>query len=356
MARSRRLGRTPLDRRVKVLVTGGGGFLGRAIADRLLQRGYQVRSYARGNYPALAARGVETVRGDLADAHATAAACAGCQAVVHAAALIPGMPGPAHRFHTVNVAGTEAVIAGCRAHGVRRLVFASSPSVVFDGSDLCGVDESVPYPHHYHSPYSRTKALAEQAVLAANDAALATVALRPHLIWGPGDRHLVPALIARARRGRLAQIGRGPFRIDVTYIDSAAEAHVLAIERLAPGARAAGRAYFISQGEPVDLWQFVGRLLKLAGVPPVRRRVPRWLALAAAGLVEGAYGVLRPTAVPPLTRFLVREISSSHWFDIGAARRDLGYEPPVSIAEGLHRLARSWAEDAAGGGHGTPAG
>lgn len=328
---------------MKVLVTGGGGFLGRAVVERLLRRGHQVRSYARGSYPALAARGVEQVRGDLADPRATAAACAGCRAVVHAAALIPGTAGTARRFHDVNVAGTEAVIAGCRAHRVERLVFASSPSVIFAGRDLRGVDESIPYPDHYDSPYSRTKALAEQAVLAANDGALAAAALRPHLIWGPGDRHLVPALIARARRGRLVRIGRGPFRIDVTYIDSAAEAHALAVERLAPGAPPAGRAYFISQGEPVDLWQFVGRLLQLAGAPPVRRRVPRWLALAAAGVVEGAGRLLRPAAAPPLTRFLVREISSSHWFDISAARRDLGYAPPVSIAEGLRRLARSWA-------------
>ena len=329
---------------MRVLVTGGGGFLGRAIVERLLQRGHQVRSYARGDYPALAARGVETVRGDLADPRATAAACAGCGAVVHAAALIPGMPGSAQRFHAVNVAGTEAIIAGCRVHGVERLVYASSPSVVFAGTDLCGVDETVPYPDHYDSPYSRTKALAEQAVLAANDGALATTALRPHLIWGPGDPHLVPALIARARRGRLVRIGRGPFRIDVTYIDNAAEAHALAVERLAPGAPPAGRAYFISQGEPVDLWQFVGRLLQMAGAPPVRRRVPRWLALTAAGLVEGTCSLFRPVAVPPLTRFLVREISSSHWFDISASRRDLGYAPLVSIAEGLQRLARSWDE------------
>lgn len=325
---------------MKVLVTGAGGFLGGAIVERLLRRGHQVRGYARGSYPALAARGVEMVRGDLADVRATAAACAGCRAVVHAAALVPGVAASADRFHAVNVAGTEAVIAGCRAHRVERLVFASSPSVVFAGRDLCGVDESVPYPSRYDSPYARTKALAEQAVLAANDAALATAALRPHLIWGPGDRHLVPGLAARARRGQLVQVGRGPFRVDVTYIDSAAEAHVLAVERLAAGAPAAGRAYFISQGEPVDLWQFVGRLLKLAGAPPVRRRVPRWPVLAAAGVVEAAGRVLRPGAPPRLTRFLVRQISSSHWFDISAARRDLGYAPPVSISEGLERLAR----------------
>ena len=256
----------------------------------------------------------------------------------------------------MNVGGTEAVIAGCRAHGVPRLVFTSSPSVVFGGHDLCGVDESVPYPRRYDSPYARTKAEAERAVLAANGGALATTALRPHLVWGPGDAHLVPELVARARAGRLVRVGRGPFRVDVTYIDCAAEAHLLALDALARGGAAAGRAYFISQGEPVDLWQFVARLLRMAGAPPVRRGVPRWLALAAAGAVEGAYRISGSTAAPPLTRFLVREISSSHWFDIGAAHRDLRYDPPVSIDEGLRRLAQWWrSADAAVCGPGSRA-
>ena len=337
---------------MRVLVTGGGGFVGRAVAERLLGRGHRVRCYSRSAYPDLAARGAEVVRGDLTDARATAAACAGCDAVVHAAALVPGLPEAAHRYQAVNVGGTEAVIAGCRVHGVPRLVFTSSPSVVFGGHDLCGVDESVPYPKRYDSPYARTKAEAERAVLAANDGALATTALRPHLVWGPGDAHLVPELIARARAGRLVRVGRGPFRVDVTYIDCAAEAHLLALEALSPGGASAGHAYFISQGEPVDLWQFVARLLRMAGAPPVRRRVPRWLALAAAGAVEGAYRIAARAAAPPLTRFLVREISSSHWFDIGAARRDLGYRPPVSIDEGLRRLARWWKSAGAAGSPG----
>ncbi len=337
---------------MRVLVTGGGGFVGRAVVERLLARGYQVRCFARSAYPELAGRGVEVMRGDLADRRAAATACAGCDAVVHAAALIPGVAEPAHRYRAVNVGGTEAIVAGCRAHGVPRLVFTSSPSVVFGGHDLCGVDESVPYPRRYDSPYARTKAEAERVVLAANDGSLATTALRPHLVWGPGDAHLVPELIARARAGRLVRVGRGPFRVDVTYIDCAAEAHLLALDALSPGSAAAGRAYFISQGEPVDLWQFVGRLLNMAGVAPVRRQVPRWLALAAAGAVEGAFRVSGRTAAPPLTRFLVREISSSHWFDTGAARRDLGYRPPVSIDEGLVRLARWWqAGGAAVGGY-----
>ena len=332
---------------MRVLVTGGGGFLGRAIVERLLKRGYQVRVFGRSPHPDLAARGVEVMRGDLTDPCAAVAACVGCQAVVHTAALIPGLPEPAHRYRAVNVAGTQAIIAGCRTHGVPRLVFTSSPSVVFGGRDLRGVDESVRYPERYDSPYARTKALAEREVLAANDGTLATTALRPHLVWGPGDVHLVPALIERARAGRLVRIGRGPFRVDVTYVDCAAEAHLLALDALgAPGSPAAGRAYFISQGEPVDLWQFVGRLLELAGAPAVRRQIPRWLALAAASLIEGGYRLFSDNATPPLTRFLVREISSSHWFDIGAARRDLGYRPPVSIDEGLRRLTRWWATGA----------
>ena len=332
---------------MRVLVTGGGGFVGRAVVEKLLARGDRVRCFARSAYPELAARGVEVVRGDLSDRRAAGAACAGCDAVVHAAALVPGLAEPPHRYHAVNVGGTEAIIAGCRAHRVPRLVYTSSPSVVFGGHDLCGVDESVPYPKRYDSPYARTKAAAEQAVLAANDGTVATTALRPHLVWGPGDAHLVPELIARARAGRLVRVGSGPFRVDVTYIACAAEAHLLALDALAPGSPPAGRAYFISQGEPVDLWQFVGRLLRMAGVAPVRHQVPRWLALAAAGAVEGAFLVARRGAAAPLTRFLVREISSSHWFDIGAARRDLGYRPTVSIDEGLRRLARWWEAGAA---------
>ncbi len=322
---------------MKALVTGGGGFLGHAIVQQLRGRGDAVRSFSRQRYPALDALGVEQAAGDLADADAVAVAVAGCDVVFHVAAKA-GVWGPAAEYERANVLGTRHVLAACRRHGVRRLVFTSSPSVVGAGHDIRGGDESLPYPRHYLAHYPRTKAQAEREILAANGTDLATVALRPHLIWGPGDHHLIPRLLARARAGQLRQVGDGSNRVDVTYIGNAAAAHLLAADRLAPGATAGGRAYFISDGEPVLLWPFINRVLAEAGLPPVRRRIPAAVAYAAGAVLEAVYGLLRRPDEPRMTRFLARQLSTSHWFDISAARRDLGYEPAVSTEEGLRRL------------------
>jgi nucleoside-diphosphate-sugar epimerase len=325
---------------MKALVTGGGGFLGSAIVRRLAARGDAVRSFARGDYPPLRSLGVEVVQGDIADAAAVAAVAQGCDIVFHVAAK-PGIWGPYTEYHRTNVLGTENVLAACRQHGIRRLVYTSSPSVVFDGHDMEGADESVPYPAHYHAAYPQTKAIAERAVLQANGPDLATVALRPHLIWGPGDPHLVPRIIARARSGRLRRIGHRPNVIDTVYIDNAADAHLLAAARLAPGSPIAGKAYFITQGEPLPLWDMINRILAAAGLPPVTKSVPVWLATAAGWLCEVVYGLCRIRAEPPMTRFVARELSTAHWFNIDAARHDLGYRPAVSLEEGLKRLAES---------------
>ena len=262
---------------------------------------------------------------------------AGCDVVFHVAAK-PGIWGPYEEYYRTNVLGTENVVAGCHKHGVARLVYTSSPSVVFDGKDMEGVNESVPYPDHYETHYPKTKALAEQFVLRSNDSRLATVSLRPHLIWGPGDNHLLPRLAARARAGQLRRIGSAKKLIDTIYVDNAAEAHLLAAERLAPGSPIAGKAYFISQGEPIETWDMINRLLAAAGAPPVQRTVPAGLALALAWCFETAHKLARSQREPRLTRFVVKELGSSHWFDISAARRDLGYAPAVSIEEGLRRL------------------
>lgn len=330
----------PLDATTPALVTGGGGFLGRAIVEQLIVRGVPVTSFARGAYPQLEARGVRAIQGDLADARAVARACAG-QAVVFHVAAKAGMWGPHAEFHRVNVVGTQHVIDGCRAGAVRRLVYTSTPSVVFAGGDLCGVDESAPYPSRYDAAYPETKALAERLVLAANDGTLATVALRPHLIWGPGDPHFVPRLTARARAGRLRIVGDGRNVADFIYVDDAAAAHVQAAERLAPRSTVAGRVYFLSAGAPRPLWTMVNHLLEAAGLPPVTRAVPARLAWAAGCVLELVHRGLRLRGEPMMTRFLARELATSHWFDVSAARRDLGWEPRVDLTEGLRRLRAS---------------
>jgi nucleoside-diphosphate-sugar epimerase len=183
--------------------------------------------------------------------------------------------------------------------------------------------------------------MAEQMVLAANGPDLATVALRPHLVWGPSDPHLIPRIVERARAGKLKRIGAGTNRVDVTYVDNAAHAHVLAGERLAPGSPIAGKPYFLSQGEPVYLWDFINRVLAFAGLPPVNKSISSRKALIAGAVLENFYKLFRLRSEPPLTRFVARQLATSHWFDISAARRDLGYEPIVSIDEGLRRLAAS---------------
>ena len=322
---------------MKALVTGGGGFLGQAIVRGLRKRGTEVRSLSRSAHDSLDALGVEQRKGDLADPASVSSAVQGCDIVFHVAAK-PGIWGDYEEYHRPNVVGTQNVIAACRGHGVRRLVYTSSPSVVFNGRDMQGVNESVPYPASYEAHYPRTKAMAEQLVRAANDAQLATVSLRPHLIWGPGDNHLLPRLVARARAGQLARIGSRPNLIDTIHVDNAADAHLLAADRLSPGAPIAGKVYFISQGEPVPMWEMVNRLLDAAGAPPVSRAIPVWLALALAWGFETAARVAHSAREPRLTRFVVHELSTAHWFDISAARRDLGYSPGISIAEGLELL------------------
>jgi nucleoside-diphosphate-sugar epimerase len=244
-------------------------------------------------------------------------------------------------YFAANVTGTAAVIVACRCNGISRLVYTGSPSVVFDGSDIEGGDESLPYPDHYLTAYPATKMLAEKMVLEANSAALATVSLRPHLIWGPGDNHLVPRIIRKARAGRLRRIGNKPCPVDTVYVDNAAQAHLLAADRLSPGSPIAGKAYFISNGEPVPLWEMVNSILAAGGLPPVQRAVSPQAARFIGGVCEKIWGLLRLHGEPPLTRFVAEELSTAHWFDISAARRDLGYEPEVSIEEGLKRL-RLW--------------
>jgi nucleoside-diphosphate-sugar epimerase len=326
------------------LVTGGGGFLGGAIVRKLIARGEAVRSFQRSNYPWLDELGVTQCLGDLGDMAALTKAATGCDVVFHVAAKA-GVWGRTADFVATNQTGTANVIAASRAARVTRLVYTSTPSVVHTGGDIEGGNESLPYSNHFEADYPRTKAAAEKLVLAANGPDLATVALRPHLIWGPGDPHLIPRLIARARAGQLKRIGTRPVKVDVTFVENAADAHLLAADRLTPGGDVAGKAYFLSDGTPVVLWDFVNRILTSAGAAPVTTSVATWKAKLAGRVLERIHRALRLSAEPRMTRFVASQLSTSHWYDITAAKRDLGYEPAVGIEEGLSRLAASLTGD-----------
>ncbi len=323
-----------------ILVTGGGGFLGGAIVRRLIEAGESVRSLARGDYPELAALGVDCVRGDLADLDDVRRAVNGCTLVYHVAAK-PGVWGPYDEYYRPNTLGTLNVIEACREAGVGRLVYTSTPSVVHGGTDIEGADESLPYAESFATHYPATKALAEQAVLAANSETLRTVALRPHLIWGPGDNHLVPRILDRARTGRLRLVGPPSPAVDSSYIDDAARAHLMAAEELRGQARCAGRAYFISQGEPWASDALINGILNAADLPPCERYISPGLAWFAGACLEFIYWLTRRREEPPMTRFVAHQLSTAHWYDISAADRDFGFRPEVSIDEGLRRLADS---------------
>ena len=325
---------------MKALVTGGGGFLGSAIVRALLARKDTVRTFQRGDYPVLNEHGVEVCRGDLLDKTAIMKAVAGCDTVFHVAAKA-GVWGDFDDYYRSNYIGTCNIITACRRNSITRLIHTSTPSVVFNGKDEENIDESVPYPARFFNAYQETKALAERCVLEANSPELATIALRPHLIWGPGDPHLVPRVIHRARAGRLRMVGTRNNLVDSTYIDNAVLAHILAADHLRVDAPCAGKVYFISNGEPLPMAVLLNRILAAAHLPPVTKTISPGVAWVAGTVLEYGYKLLRIREEPLMTRFVARQLASAHWFDLGAAKRDLGYQSAVTIEEGMQRLERS---------------
>ena len=323
---------------MRALVTGAGGFLGRYLAEQLLLRGDAVRNFSRRSYKVLDALDVEQLQGDLQDPDAVKSACDGVDVVFHNAG-VAGIWGPWKRYHGINTLGTENVIAGCVASGVKKLIYTSSPSVTFDGTDQINIDESAPYPKEWLCHYPHSKALAEQAVLAANGKkGLLTCALRPHLIWGPRDEHLIPRLIERARSGKLRRVGDGKNLVDMIYVENAAVAHLQAADALTDGSPVAGKAYFISQGEPVNCWKWINEILNLADLPPITKTISARAAWNVGRTLEGVWSLLCRQDEPRMTRFLAAQLSTSHYFNISAAVRDFGYTPEISTAEGMRRL------------------
>ncbi|MFC1837305.1 NAD-dependent epimerase/dehydratase family protein [Thermodesulfobacteriota bacterium] len=322
---------------MKVFITGGGGFVGSAIVRQLVEKGIEVAVFGRNIYPHLEKLGVRQIQGDVLDSDKLIPSIKGYDTVIHVAAKA-GIWGPKTEFEQINVTGTRNVLGACFANEVRSLVYTSTPSVVFNRSDIEGGNETLPYAHRFLCYYASSKAVAEQMVLGSNSKILKTCAIRPHLVWGPGDPHLIPRLIARGAAGKLKQVGNGLNMVDISYIDNVAESHILAADNLNSSATAAGNAYFISQGEPVNLWNWINELFSRLGIKQVKNKIKAGPAYAIGTLLEGIHLWFGLEKEPQMTRFLAEQLAKSHWFSIDKARNDLGYEPHISTQEGMDRL------------------
>ncbi len=330
---------------MRVLVTGGGGFLGGAVVRELLSRGHDVRSISRGRYPELEAMGVACFQTDLAEAGPELTeALQGVECVIHCAAKA-GVSGSRASYMRANFEGTQKLLAAAKTAGVKRFVHTSSPSVCFDGTDHINAGPDLPHASKFLAPYPESKALAEKAVLASNGQGdFHTCALRPHLIFGPGDPHLLPKLLARARAGRLMQVGPGTNEVSMTYVENGALAHVMAAEGLSADAPIAGHAYFVNQSQPISLWTWIGELLAALDLPPVKRKVSLRFAYNMGALLENLHKWLGRKGDPAMSRFIAQQLATSHSYDISFLERDLGYAESVDMQEATRRTVQYFRE------------
>jgi nucleoside-diphosphate-sugar epimerase len=321
--------------------------VGRHLVQALAARGDEVVSVDLGasaeasvaEAPLAGPGGVSYVRADIRDEEAMTEACRGAAVVFNNASLVHTRRTRAEDVWSVNLGGTEAVIAACRAAGVPRLVYVSSASAVYEGRDVEHGDESLPYARTSQAPYADSKIAAEKRVLAAHGGGLATCAIRPHVIFGPGDNRFLPAILARARAGKLNfAVGRGDKLSDFTYVSNLVDALLLAADAIGPGGKAGGQAYFVTNGEPYPFFGFVADVLAALGLPAMKGSVPYALAYAVAAAAETWRTLTGGShAEDGLSRFAVRYMCTHHYFSIEKARRDLGYSPRVSLAEGIRR-------------------
>ena len=324
---------------MRILVTGGGGFLGTYIIQELLKNStYMVTNFSRHTYTHLEDIGVPTIKGDLTKrADVERALAQGFDAIFHVAALA-GVWGKYETYYSINFEGTKNLVELAQKYHVQKFVYTSTPSVVFGKDDLLGVGEETPYPENHLTPYAQTKTMAEKLVLSLSSDTFMTVAIRPHLIWGPGDPHLFPRVIQKGREGKLRVVGDGENLVDIVYVENAAMAHVLAFEQLRPGSRVNGQAYFIGQERPVKLWHFINDILAFVKVDPVQGSIDVNRAYKLGWMLEKVwsfFGIQKPE--PPMTRFVALNLGKSHYFSHAKAKRDFGYTPKISIEEGLKR-------------------
>ncbi len=321
----------------RVLITGGGGFVGSHIVKQLREKDITCVVFGRNSYPQVEAMGAECVQGDIADAPSLVRAMENVDTVFHVAALA-GIWGKWDDYYRINVTGTRNVLTACKEHGVRNCVYTSTPSVVFNGDDIINGDETLPYGEKVLCHYAKSKIMAEKLVLESNSHELRTCAIRPHLVWGPGDPHLIPRLLDRGRKKELKKVGNCENLVDISYVENVATAHLLAAENLEKSGTAAGQAYFISQGEPVNLWDWVDELFVTFNVPAIEKRVPFPVAYIAGAMLEGVHTLFASGKEPKMTRFLAEQLAKSHCFSMEKARNDLGYIPQISTEEGMKRM------------------
>jgi 2-alkyl-3-oxoalkanoate reductase len=326
---------------MKALVTGANGFLGSYIVQLLVSRGDEVTAMTRRKDELLSSSQLRVLHGDMRNLESLSEAFRGQEVVFHTAS-VSGIWGSWKHFYSNNTIGTRNVIEACKQTGVAKLVYTSSPSVTFTGDHQSNINESVGYPKKWYCHYPHSKALAEQAVLqAAEESDLMTCSLRPHLIWGPGDRHLIPRLLDRARQKKLVRVGDGMNQMDITYVENAALAHLQAAEAMRPASPVCGSAYFISQGDPVNCWGWINEILQLAGLPRVKRSISFKMAYQLGAAMEVYHELFNIDREPRMTRFLALQLAKDHYFDISRAKQDFGYQPVVSTSEGMKRLEES---------------
>ena len=331
---------------MKILVTGGAGFLGRHIIDKLLETGNNaITVLTRGKYPDLEECGIRVISADLNNKDSLINACEGIETIFHVASKT-GISGKFQDYFQTNVTGTRNLLQAAGLRGVKNFIYTSTPSVVYGSSEIINGTESLPYPSHYLTAYAATKAEAELLVLSYNGrAGLRTCALRPHLIFGPGDTSLIPRIISRARAGRLRIVGRGENLISVSYVENTADAHICALNRLKENAaNVCGKAFFINEDAPVNCWEFINKILEACRIPVVKKSLPARLAYTVGYILEKICALITPNWEPPLTRFLTLQLSTSHYFDNNNAKNALKWHPQITPDEALRRTVQAFRD------------